>query len=136
LLLAKILLVAHGLMSLVYGGAVLLDPAGLAQYMGLEVQTGDGTAELITMYVGMAGAIGAFMLYAVFDVRWTRTALLFLVIVMTGVALGRLGSFLVLETGAYTLNALAYDIPALILAWVALLRGKGNDSVHRPSTDP
>ncbi len=132
MLLAKILLVAHGLMSLVYGVAVLLDPAGLAQYMGLEVQTGDGVAELITMYVGMAGAIGAFMLYAVFDNHWTPTALVFLVVVMTGVALGRLGSFVILDTGTYTLNALAYDIPALILGWIALFR-RNSDGGAIPS---
>jgi hypothetical protein len=112
-------LIVHGLVTVAYGVVLLVNPAGVAAYMGLAIVNGDGHAELLTMYVGMSGAVGVFMLVGAVNVRWLWPATLFLVVSMTGIAGGRLLSFLFLDGGAYTRNALLYDVPIVLLAWVA-----------------
>lgn len=119
--LASVLLVVHGLVTLGYGGALLANPAGVAGYMGLAILSADGQAELITMYVGMSGAVSLFMLYGAFSRKWRPQAALFLAITMSGIALGRGIGWLFLETDSYTLNALFYDIPIALLSWAGLV---------------
>ena len=117
--LAKLLLVIHALVTLGYASTLLINPTETAKYMGLNIATPDGKAELITMYVGMSGAISLFMLYGAFNQKWLHQATLFLFLSMSGIALGRVLSFLFFETGTYTLNALFYDIPIALLSWGA-----------------
>ena len=120
--LAKLLLVVHGLVTIGYAGMLLADPTEIAQYMGLSIATPDGTAELISMYAGLSGAMSLFMIFGAFSRKWLPQATLFLCLSMSGIALGRLLSFVFLETGSYTLNALFYDIPIVLLSWVAFMR--------------
>jgi hypothetical protein len=117
--LAKLLLITHGLVTLGYAGTLLVNPTEVAEYMGLMITTPDGTAELITMYVGMSGAMSLFMLYGAFNQEWLPQATLFLFLSMSSIALSRALSFAFLETGSYTLNALFYDIPVALLSWAA-----------------
>ena len=117
--LAKLLLITHGLVTLGYAGTLLVNPTEVAEYMGLMITTTDGTAELITMYVGMSGAMGLFMLCGAFNQEWLPQATLFLFLSMSSIALSRALSFGFLETGSYTLNALFYDIPVALLSWGA-----------------
>jgi len=117
--LAKLLLIVHGLVTLGYAVALLVNPTKVAEYMGLMIATPDGKAELITMYVGMSGAMSLFMLYAAFNQKWLPQATLFLFLSMSSIALSRVLSFIFFETGSYTLNALFYDIPIALLSWGA-----------------
>ena len=117
--LAKLLLVIHALVTLGYASTLLINPTETAKYMGLNIATPDGKAELITMYVGMSGAISLFMLYGAFNQKWLHQAILFLHLSMSGIALSRVLSFVFFETGIYTLNALFYDIPIALLSWGA-----------------
>ena len=117
--LAKLLLVVHGLVTIGYAGTLLVNSSEVAKYMGLVIATPDGKAELITMYVGMSGAMSLFMLYGAFNQKWLSQATLFLFLSMSSIALSRLLSFVFLVTGSYTLNALYYDIPVALLSWGA-----------------
>lgn len=117
--LAKLLLIVHSLVTIGYAGALLVNSREVAEYMGLIVATPDGKAELITMYVGMSGAMSLFMLYGAFNQKWLPQATLFLFLSMNGIALSRMLSFVFFETGSYTLNALFYDIPVALLSWAA-----------------
>ena len=117
--LAKLLLVVHGLVTIGYAGTLLVNPTEVAKYMGLVIATPDGKAELITMYVGLSGAMSLFMLFGAFNQKWLSQATLFLFLSMSSIALSRLLSFVFLETGSYTLNALFYDIPIALLSWGA-----------------
>ena len=117
--LAKLLLVVHGLVTIGYAGTLLVNPTEVAKYMGLVIATPDGKAELITMYVGMSGAMSLFMLYGAFNQKWLSQATLFLFLSMSSIALSRVLSFVFFETGSYTLNALFYDIPIALLSWGA-----------------
>ena len=87
--------------------------------MGLKITSPDGQAELFTMYVGMSGVMGLFMLFGALQRKWLLPATLFLVLSMSGITGGRLLSALFLETGSYTQNALYYDIPVMLLSWLA-----------------
>ena len=121
--LAQFLLIFHGVVTLTYAGTVLTDTAGLAEYMGLSIVNGDGTAELITMYVGSSGATAMFFVFTAFRRQWLLIGLLFLVITMTGITAVRTISWMALETGSYTQNAvLYYDVPLTILAWFTYRR--------------
>ena len=117
--LAKLLLVIHALVTIGYASMLLVNPIETAKYMGLNIATPDGKAELITMYIGMSGAISLFMLYGAFIQKWLHQATLFLFLSMSGIALSRVLSFAFFETGSYTLNALFYDIPIALLSWGA-----------------
>lgn len=117
--LARGLLLIQGGMCVIYGIVVAFNMDAMAAYMGLGVLSGDGRAEILTMYFGMSGALGLFMLYAALSGQCLKNALLFMLITMLGITLGRLSGFLLFDTGEYILSSLAYDIPVLALtAWV------------------
>ena len=122
MLLQRIILFIQGAMGVVYSVLLLIDPAGLAAYMGLSTLSGDGQAELFAMYVGMSSGVGLLMLYASIRCRYLAEATLCLAVIITAIALSRLSGFFVYETASYTLSALAYDIPMSIVAWWAVIR--------------
>jgi len=113
------LLLVHGSVTLGYAIALFINPNNLAEFMGLKITSPDGQAELFTMYVGMSGVMGLFMLFGALQRKWLLPATLFLVLSMSGITGGRLLSALFLETGSYTQNALYYDIPVMLLSWLA-----------------
>ena len=117
--LASIVLVIHGLVTVGYGIALLVNPAALAEFMGLMIANSDGRAELVTMYVGMSCTMGLFMLVGAFSKKWRPQAMLFLLLSMSGIMLGRGLSYIFFAAGNYTLNALLYDIFITLLAWIA-----------------
>ena len=123
---ARILLFIHGIMVVTYGCMLLYNPASLADYMGLIIANEDGFAELISTYFGMNATVGIFMLFASFTNRYVSQAIMFLAITILGVALGRTIGFFMYETGAYTFNALIYDIPMSLLSWFACYRLQKN----------
>ena len=119
---ARALLFVQGAMCVVYGIVVAIKPQAMANYMGLEIISADGQAELITMYLAMSSAVGLFMLFAALTKKGLEPALLFMLIYMTGITLGRLICFISLETGSYILSSLLYDVPAWLLTVLAYWR--------------
>ena len=117
--LAKGLLILHSLVALGYGISILANPDDIAAFMGLQIISTDGLAELYVMYLGLSGAMSLFMLFGAFREKWLGTALFFLVLSMSGITSARLISALFLETGYYTNHSLYYDIPVTFLAWFA-----------------
>ncbi len=114
--LARGVLAVHGLMCVVYGVLVALDLPGYAQYMGLAYVSDDGKAEVLTMYLGMGGALGLFFCFSSFTGKYLYEALLTLIISMKGVTYARIAAYLIFDTGDYILSALAYDVPLLALS--------------------
>ena len=112
----------HGSVTLIYGIVLVINPVAVANYMGLAIASNDGRAELVTMYAGMSGAVALFMLTGAINRKWIKPATLFLVITMTGIAVGRAMSFVLFDADTYTRNALLYDVPMVILAWCAYVR--------------
>jgi hypothetical protein len=122
MLLSRIILFIQGAMGVIYSAMLLIDPAGLAAYMGLSALSGDGQAELFAMYVGMSSGVGSLMLYVSFTRRYLAEATFCLAVIISAIALARLSGLLVYETGSYTLSALAYDVPMSFVAWWAVRR--------------
>lgn len=120
MLLSRIILFIQGAMGVIYSAMLLIDPAGLAAYMGLSTLSGDGQAELFAMYIGMSSGVGLLMLYVSFTRRYLAEATFCLAVIISAIALSRLSGLLVYETASYTLSALAYDIPMSIVAWWAV----------------
>ncbi len=117
--LARGLLLTQGLMCLIYGVVVSLNLDTMAEYMGLGIGRGDGRAEIITMYLGMSGALGIFMCYAAIRGKFVYEALLIMLLSMTGITLGRLTGFALFDTGEYILSSLFYDVPVSLLTGFA-----------------
>ena len=115
----KLLLIVHSLVTIGFAGALLFNTAEVVEYMGIVIASPDGMAELITMYIGMSCALAFFMLIGAFSRKWFHHALLLLVLSMSGIALARTLSFIFLEAGRYSRDALFYDIPMVILSWLA-----------------
>lgn len=110
----------HAAVTLTYAAALLLNPYKLASFMGLMIISSDGQAELLAMYLGLSGVLGIFMLVGAWHSKWLPPAFLFLLLSMTGITSARFLSFLFLDSGSYTLNALFYDFPVTFLAWFTL----------------
>ena len=113
--LARVLLFVQGAMCVVYGLVVAFNLDALAAYMGLAIVTGDGRAEMLTMYLGLSSALGLFMLFAALSGRRIYEAMLILCLSMLGITIGRLLGWLLFNTGDYILSSLAYDVPMIML---------------------
>ena len=117
--LARGLLLVQGLMCLIYGVVVSLNLDAMAEYMGLSIGRGDGRAEIVTMYLGMSGALGLLMSYAAISGKLLYEALLIMLLTMTGITVGRLAGFALFDTGEYILSSLFYDVPVSLLTGFA-----------------
>ena len=115
-ILARVLLFVQGAMCVVYGLVVAFNLDALAAYMGLAIVSGDGRAEMLTMYLGLSSALGLYMLFAALSGRRVYEALLILCLSMLGITLGRLLGWLLFNTGDYILSSLAFDVPMIVLS--------------------
>ncbi len=120
--LAKLLLIIHALVTLGYGIVLFARIEQISEYMGLQIISPDGQAELYTMYIGMSGIMSLFMLWGAFRPKWLMSALLFLLLSMTGITLGRIVSTLFLDTGSYIIKGIYYDVPLTLLTGLAYFR--------------
>ena len=121
-MLGKIVLLISAIAFISYGVACLFSPELPAAYAGLGLLNGDGYAEVGAMYGGLQTGFGVFCLLAALRPDLYRPGLTLLVIVIGGLALGRLFSALGApgDPGFYTWGALAYELATAVLAGLAL----------------
>jgi hypothetical protein len=113
-----------GLIFIAYGAACALDPGLAARLAGLQINNGDGFAELGAMYGGLQTGVGLFLAIAAFRPRLQHGALLLLVLGIGLLAALRGASALRTEEAvtAYTWGALAFESLVTGIAAALLLR--------------
>ncbi|MEE8581922.1 MAG: DUF4345 domain-containing protein [Myxococcota bacterium] len=109
-----------------YGLFCFAQPGFLSEAAGVTANTATAGAELRAMYGGLQAAIGCLMLAAIFRPGLRGTALVTLLFLCSGLALGRLGGAL-LEAGfsPYTTIGLGFEITSAGLALFFLRRTPG-----------
>jgi hypothetical protein len=121
-MLGKVILWISTLAFVSYGLMCLFDPNVVAIFAGLEIVSGDGFAELGAMYGGLQTGYGVFCMLGALRDDLYRPALLSLVLLLGGLALGRLYSTITGDesVGGYTWGAMAFEFAIAILSLVAL----------------
>ncbi len=112
-----------GVLWMLFGLACLVAPSGMIAVTGIDLTSGQSTAEVRAMYGGAELGFGAFLLYASRSASLVRPALLALAMVMAGFALGRVSGVMI--DGALdgvTLGSLATEVAIFALAMFALRR--------------
>ena len=121
-MLGKIVLWVSTITFISYGLMCLISPSVPAGYAGLEMISGDGYAEIGAMYGGLQIGFGVFCLLGALRSDLHKPALTSLVVVVGGLAIGRLYSTLTgaEQIGTYTYGAMAFEFLTATLAGVAL----------------
>ena len=121
-MLGKLLLWFSAVSFAAYGLMCLVDPGLPARYAGLDILSGDGYSELGAMYGGLQTGYGFFCLLGALRKDLHRPALMSLVLLLGGLALGRLYSTLTGAdaVGSYTYGAMAFEFTMAVLAVIAL----------------
>ena len=121
-MLGKLVLWVSAASFISYGLACLLMPTLPVEFAGLGISNGDGYAEIGAMYGGLQTGFGLFCLLGALRPELYRATLVGLVMVIGGLAIGRLYSTLTAPdpVAAYTVGAMAYEFATAILAAIAL----------------
>jgi len=121
-MLGKIVLWVSTITFISYGLMCLVSPSVPADYAGLEMISGDGYAEIGAMYGGLQIGFGVFCLLGALRSDLHKAALTSLVVVVGGLAIGRLYSTLTgtEQIGTYTYGAMVFEFLTATLAAVAL----------------
>jgi hypothetical protein len=121
-MLGKIVLWVSTITFISYGLMCLISPSVPAGYAGLEMISGDGYAEIGAMYGGLQIGFGLFCLLGALRSDLHKPALTSLVVVVGGLAIGRLYSTVTgtEPVGAYTYGAMTFEFLTATLAGVAL----------------
>ena len=121
-MLGKIVLWVSTITFISYGLMCLVSPSVPAGYAGLEMISGDGYAEIGAMYGGLQIGFGVFCLLGALRSDLHKAALTSLVVVVGGLAIGRLYSTLTgtEQIGTYTYGAMVFEFLTATLAAVAL----------------
>ena len=105
------------LVWLPYGLFCLAQPGFLEGAAGVAYQSPTGSAELRAMYGGLQAWIGALALVGFLRASAERAALLALLFLCTGLALGRvIGLALDDAASAYTLAAIGFELACVVAA--------------------
>jgi hypothetical protein len=120
--LGKVILWISAVVFIPYGLLCLFDPALPAGYAGLTMHSGDAFVEIGAMYGGLQTGFGLFCLLGALRKDFFRPALASLLLVVGGLALGRLYSAATSTdpVGSYTWAAMAYEFTTATLAGLAL----------------
>ena len=121
-MLGKIVLWVSTITFISYGLICLVSPSVPAGYAGLEMISGDGYAEIGAMYGGLQIGFGVFCLLGALRSDLHKPALTSLVVVVGGLAIGRIYSTLTgtEQIGTYTYGAMVFEFLTATLAAVAL----------------
>ena len=125
-MLTKFVLLANGLIFLLYGVACLFSPELAAGYIGYELTTADKTIEVIAMYGGLQTGFGLFCLFSAFSTAHSKSAVVAICLIMGGLALSRLLG-IAIQSGdptQYTYGAAAFESLTTLLALLALRETK------------
>jgi hypothetical protein len=125
-MLGKVILWVSALAFIPYGLMCLYSPSIPAEFGGFEIITGDGFAEIGAMYGGLQTGYGLFCLWGALRAELFRPALLSLVLLVGGLAAGRLYSTMtgMESVGGYTYGAMTFEFSVAILAWMALRKSQ------------
>jgi Domain of unknown function (DUF4345) len=120
--LGKVILWISAIVFIPYGLLCLFNPSLPAGYAGLTMGSGDAFAEIGAMYGGLQTGFGLFCLLGALRTEFFRPALTALLLVVGGLALGRLYSTATSAdpVGGYTWAAMAYEFTTATLAGLAL----------------
>lgn len=126
MLLGKTVLLISTLAFIGYGIPSLFSPAIPADFAGLIMTSGDAFTEIGAMYGGLQTGLGIFCAIAFLKPQFYRSGLLFLVLAIGTLALGRLFALLSAPDPVtnYSYGALGYEFVTALLALLALLRAK------------
>ena len=121
-MLAKAILWISAAAFVSYGLMCLFDPNVPAEFAGLQIANGDGYSELGAMYGGLQTGFGLFCALGALRAELQRPVLVSLVLMMGGLALGRLYSTVtgIESVGGYTYGAMAFEFAIAILSALAL----------------
>ena len=120
----RIVLLLLGLVWIAFGVLGLIAPVMILGAVGLDIGTADALAEARATYGGAQIGLGLFFVYCARADGLQRTGLIALALVAAGFGLAR--SFGIVVDGArggMTWFALATEVTAVALAWIALARG-------------
>jgi len=126
MLLGKLILCISALVLIAYGIVSLVDPAIPSGLAGLVINSGDGYAEITSMYGGLQIGFGLFCAMAALKPEFYRAGLALLVIAIGAVALARTLGVLITKEAvtSYTWGALIYECTTASIAALALSKSK------------
>lgn len=128
---AKIFLGFQAVLFVGYGLVCLASPSVVADSTGMVLATGTASVEVRAMYGGLQTAVGLLALLALAREGLRAPVLMFLGIILFGLASGRLvGIALDANPGSYNYGALAFEAISALLAFGLLSR----ESAAEPST--
>ena len=123
-MLSKIVLWLTALVFIVYGTFILFAPQVPAGLIGFVLTNADARIEMIAMYGGLEIGVGLFCLLGALRQEYEKSSLMFILIVIGGLAISRLCAF-ALSSGSvtsYTYSAIAYESITFILTVIALVQ--------------
>ncbi|MFK7887897.1 MAG: DUF4345 family protein [Gammaproteobacteria bacterium] len=119
----KIVLIFFGLSFGAFGVWALISPAALANLIHLTPETPGALTEIRAFYGGLEIGLAAFLLRGAFHRPWMSGALLTLVAVAGGIALGRcVGLALDSSVSNMMLGALVWEAAGAVLGTLAYLK--------------
>ena len=121
-MLGKAVLWISAVIFVAYGLMCLISPSVPADYAGLVIGSGDAYVEMGAMYGGLQTGFGILCLMGALRKDLYRPVLTMIVLVVGGLALGRLYSALTVgdTIGNYTYGAIVFEFATAILAGLAL----------------
>ena len=121
MLFARIVLGVTGLVFFVHGLVCFVHPATVGLESGLAMPTPASLIEVRAEYGGLPIALGLFFLASAFRKIQFRTALLVMVIVVTGYATSRIAAVLMMGLfDQYNVAAIIYEVTTASLGFWAL----------------
>jgi len=119
----KFVLIFFGLSFGAFGVWALIAPAALANLIHVTPETPGALTEIRAFYGGLEIGLAAFLLRAAFHRPWMPGALIALVVVAGGIAIGR-GIGLVIDSSisGVMLGALVWEAAGAILGSLAYLK--------------
>ena len=120
---AKIFLGINAALFIVYGLMCLASPSVAADQAGIQMTTGDASAEMRAMYGGLQTALGMLALGGALRVELRRAVLFMFVFLYFGLATGRMIGLLADSgVGQYTFGALGFEVLFGVACAVLLAR--------------
>ncbi len=120
-----------------FGVWALLAPASLASLIHMTPDTPGALTEIRAFYGGLELGLAAFMIRAAFYRPWRSGALMALVAVAGGIAVGRIvGLFVDQSMSGTMLGALVWEATGALLGTLALLRLPAASTEQQDATLP
>jgi hypothetical protein len=120
---AKIFLGINAALFIVYGLMCLASPSVAADQAGIQMTTGDASAEMRAMYGGLQTAIGMLALAGTLRAELRRAVLFTFAFLFFGLASGRMiGLMLDPGVGPYSFAAFGFEVLFGILSVALLVR--------------